>query len=103
MTGGIGRAIRLGDGVLGYAMVDMSLRSRGKPFAISPGAGLIAKGSERWNAWLQTGYNYTPTDGRGNVVYRFEGRYSVAVNRDIRLTYEDGDEGKLLLSFQFHI
>ena len=98
---GLGRAVPVARGLIGYAMVNGSLVSAGPAVRLTPNLGMVMKGARRWSAHLHGGYEIAPGRSNGQPSYSLETRYSVASNHELRLAYELEGATGLRLSWQY--
>jgi hypothetical protein len=84
---GMGKAARLGDGVVAYAMVDGDLNTGPSILSVEPTLGLVA-GAGAWKGWLRAGVAFSVGEQAFGGRAALDLRYALSQHRALRLGAE---------------
>jgi uncharacterized protein DUF4105 len=84
---GLGRAARLGDGVVAYGMVDGDLSTGPSILSVEPTLGLVA-GAGAWKGWLRAGVAFSAGEQAFGGRAALDLRYALSQHRALRLGAE---------------
>ena len=101
-SGGIGRAAPLSSRLAAYGLIGGTLDSSRSTVSFEPKVGLIIDGGNRWRSEFEIAYEYHPSRSQAQPVYRFESRYSLSQNHEIRIAASDANTADVSLSYVFH-
>jgi hypothetical protein len=100
--GGVGRAFKISDAFISYAMLDGKLITEKSTFETTPSIGFIVTLNKQLKSTVETGLKIDIKTGQKDEYAKMETRYSFSKNNTLRLSFEKFRGKEIKAAFYHH-
>jgi len=100
--GGIGRAFKVSDALISYALLEGKLVAENSTVEVSPSIGFIVTLNEQLKSTLETGVKIDVKTEQKDEYLKVEARYSFSKNNTLRLSFEKFRGEEIKAAFYHH-